>query len=358
MAELPPLNSETTPGQHIATGKSGKLPKSFIKVLLGGLIVLALLTLIGAAILVAMKSSNKSRPGQHTIRYNADQIKKLAASQQLNAAQLKKINATDTFYSAFRSASQQPVVRTLWDVFYTQNQKDERADQYSLYGVAMNYRTKQYTYAEDDHSNIGTIQYRCIGNEQYIYNGSTLSDASASWQPASDSGSCAFSSVATRVNDGMNTGNLNATQSDTLVQQLNKSGAVKIGGMQLVTQKNAQYIKLSVVITPQKQSSGVYWGMQNFMAAFNATGLNAAKQPYTYFGASGEGLSLDYYINPATMLPSYSVATSAPAYDANGKPAAPKTWSHKFVEYQFPGSLAIQNLNDHNLITFTTWSDN
>jgi len=360
MAELPPLNSMAAP-ENTTGKKTPRTQKSLMKLLFGGLIALAFLAFIGAAILVVVESSGKQKGTAnqtYTIKYNTDQVKKLAANNKpLSTAQLKGLNAADTFYSAFRTASQQPVVHTAWDVFYTKNQKDDRADQYSLYGVTLDYRNKQFAYDEDDYSNIGIIQYRCIGEKQYIFDGSKLSDASAAWQPASDSSSCALDSVAIRTNDGMNTGNLSATQSNAFVQQLNKSGAVKVNGMQLVTQKNAQYIKVSVNVTPQKQGSGVYWGMQNFMEAFNATGLNATKQPYTYFGASGEGASLDYYINPATMLPAYSVATSTPAYNAGGNPVTPKTWSHKFIEYQFPGTVAAQNLNDHSLVAFTTWAD-
>lgn len=367
MAELPPLAVSVNPqlpAPQVAQSPLGTPPKpkkSKMKLLFGSLIALAFLALVGAAILVVLESSNKKDTTTKTtpkaVTYTTDQVKKLAASKQLTAAELKKLDSTNTFYSAFRTAAQQSTVQTTWDVYYTKGQKDARADQYSLYSVAVDYRNKAYTYDEDDYSNIGTIQTRCLGNKQYIYNASKLSDAEASWQQASDSTNCSLSSVATRMNDGMNTGGLDAKQSDTFVQQLNKTGVLKVTGMSLATQKDAQYIKFDVTVTPQPKTTGVYWGVQNFMAAFESTGLNPAKYPYTYFGASGEGMQLSYYVNPATMLPVYSTSVSTPAFNAKGKAVAPASWSHRFVEYQFPSEVAKANLENHDLLAFKLWAD-
>lgn len=363
MAELPPLAAGINPQQPSGgqMPKAKKPKKSLMKLLFGTLIALAFLALVGAAILVVLQSSKQKTKTTSTViktvTYTTDQVKKLTASKQLTATALQKVDATNTFYSAFRTASQQPVAQTMWDVYYTKNKKDVRGDQYNLYGVTTDYRTKVYNYDEDDYSNIGIIQTRCLADKQYIFNGSKLSGASASWQQASDSTNCSLASVATRMNDGMNTGGLTAEQSNTFIQQLNKTGSVKVNSMSLTTQKGAQYIKFDVSVTPKLKTKGVYWGMQNFMAAFQATGLNAAKYPYTYFGASGDGMSLQYYVDPGTMLPVYAAAVSTPALNAAGNTVTPTSYSHRFIEYAFPGSVPATNLNDHNLITFTTWPD-
>lgn len=358
MAELPPLAQPTSPQQAQPHAKSNR---SLMKLLFGGLIALAFVALMGAAILVVLQSRQKkpatTQKAIAAITYNAEEVKKQAAAKQLNVAALQKMDKTSTFYSAFRTAAQAPVVQTSWDVYYTKNQKDSRGEQYNLYSVGMDYRSKKYTYDEDDFSNIGVIQSRCIDAKQYIFNASKLSTAKASWQAASDSTSCSLSSVATRVNDGMNTGGLDSKQSDAFVQQLNKSGALSVNSANLVTQKGASYIKFDITVTPQKKTAGVYWGMQNFMQAFQATGLNAGKYPYTYFGASGEGAHVQYYVDPATMLPVYSTAISAPAYDANGKPVSPSSWSHRFVEYRFPTALDKPGLENHDMLAFSAWPD-
>jgi hypothetical protein len=157
------------------------------------------------------------------------------------------------------------------------------------------------------------------------------------------------------LNDGANAGGLTDAQANTFLSKLKGYGVVKVNNLALVTNNSKQYIKVDLNITPQK-AGNTYWGMQNLMNAFLATGLNPSKQPYTFFGAGTEGAHIAYYFNASTQLPVYSVAESTPALTAAGTEQTTTTWSHRYIEYSFPTGVTDQTLNDTTPIGFDSWS--
>lgn len=357
MAELPPL-AHNDSSQTILPGGDSKKQR----LILWGII--ALLVLIPAIILgiwfMTSKSNDEQKQQQtqqqEKLSYNLEALQALGANPAATDADVAKLNKTDTFYTVLKQAAQKQVVQTKWDVFYTAEKDAVRGDNYTMYETGIDYATKKYTYDENTYSNLGVFQTRCIGEKQYNYNDSKLT-TSPSWQPASDSTNCALNVVNMHLNDGMNTGGLTGEQADNFIRKLRGQGMLEVKNVALATNANKKYLKVSAEVTPQKQGAGLYAGMQLFMNAFQATGLEADKHPYTYFGAGGEGATIEYYVDLATQLPAYAVMKSTPAFDKNGKPQVSDNWSQRYIEYAFPDKLAEPTLDTHVPVKFSAWPD-
>jgi Tfp pilus assembly protein PilV len=355
MAELPPLANRDQLGNYSPAEKKQRLVMWLV--ILAAVIIPALI--IGLVFLTKNSNDNTKQKQQQAaaqITYNADAIKQLSAGTATDA-QVAKLDKNATFYTVLKAAAKQQIVNTKWDVYYTGAQDAKRGDQYTLYDTTIDYANKSYSYGENSYSNLGVFQTRCIGDKQYNFNDSKLTSA-PTWQAASDSTDCALSTVTMHLNDGLNTGGLDDKQADAFMSKLQQSGVMKVNSVALTTNKDKQYLKVDANVVPQKQGNGdIYWGVQRFMSAFQATGMDATKHPYTFFGSSGEGAHVVYYVDMATQLPVYSAIESTPSYDKFGKAQVTTSWSHRFIEYAFPAEVTAQNINDHTPITFTAWPD-
>lgn len=357
MAELPPLANSDPSQRVLANGDSKKQ-----RLILWGII--ALLVLIPAIILgiwFMTARSNDAQKQQKTqqqekLSYNLDALKTLGANPTITEADVAKLNKTDTFYTVLKQAAQKQIVQTKWDVFYTSQKDEARGDKYTMYDTAIDYTSKKYTYDENTYSNLGIFQTRCIDKKQYNFNATTLT-TSPSWQPATDSTNCDLNVVTMHLNDGLNTGGLTAEQADSFIRKIRGQGMLEVNNVSLATNKDKKYLKVDATVTLKDQGKNVYAGMQLFMNAFQATGLNADKHPYTYFGAGSEGATIQYYVDLSTQLPVYAVMKSTPAFDKSGKPQVSTNWSHRYIEYAFPDKLTEPTLDTHVPIKFSAWPD-
>lgn len=287
-----------------------------------------------------------------SIAYNADAIAALAQGT-ITDEQVNGLDKTATFYTVFKKAAMQQTVRTKWDEYYTAQKDGQRTDQFTMYDTAIDYLSKKFSYNENSYSNLGLFLTRCIGDKQYNFNATKIATG-ASWDAASDSTDCQLQTVAMHLNDGVNTGGLSDAQANTFLGKLKSEGVVKVNGLSLATNKGKQYVKIDLNIVPQK-AGDAYFGMQNLMNAFLATGLNASKHPYTFFGSGTEGAHIAYYFDPTSQLPVYSVTESTPGLTAAGTEQTTNSYSHRYIEYSFPQGVADMNLNDHDAIGFDSW---
>ena len=357
MAELPPLANNDASQRILANGDGKKQ-----RLILWGII--ALLVLVPAIILGIwfMTSRSNDQQKQQTtqqqekLSYNLEALQALGANPALTEADIAKLNKTDTFYTVLKQAAQKQIVQTKWDVFYTAQKDEPRGDKYTMYDTAIDYTSKKYTYDENTYSNLGIFQTRCIDKKQYNFNATTLT-TSPSWQPASDSTNCDLNVATMHLNDGLNTGGLTAEQADNFIRKIRGQGMLEVSNVSLATNKDKKYLKVDATITPKSQGEELYAGMQLLMNAFQATGLNADKHPYTYFGAGGEGATIQYYVDLSTQLPAYAVMKSTPAFDKSGKPQVSTSWSHRYIEYAFPDKLTEPTLDSHVPVKFSAWPD-
>lgn len=354
MNELPPLAAGN--GQQQIMGKPRRNINKLVIGLLSGVAVILLI--VGG--LVAFSLFNKEKQKEDAkvlpISYVDNDITGLVKEGKIDQSGVTKLDKTAAFYTIFKQAAKQSIVQTKWDVYYTTNDQDKRSQQYTIYNVGINYDSKQYSYTEDSYSTIGTIQSRCVDGQLYVYNNNSLS-VGTGWQPASDSSSCKFNIVSTRMNDGINAGGLTDGEANTFVQAINQAQVIKVNSVSVEEKNGGQYLKFDVNLTPRKAAEGIYWGMQNLMTAFQSTNIDAEKHPYTYFGAGADGMHLVYYADPTTLLPVYSVATSTPTFNQNGQAVTPDSYSHRFVEYTFPERVVPPTLDDFTLAQFSAWPD-
>lgn len=351
MAELPPLAA-----QHSTTPKAKKQRLALWLVVAA----LVLLPTIGIGIYLysnLSKDSEQQKTAQQLeqVTYNNDALAALAKAPLTNEA-ISKLNKEDTFFTMLKAGATSPIVQTKWDVYYTDKQDGERTDQYTLYDTTIDYRSKKYAYAENTYSNLGIYQTRCIGDKQYNFNDSKLTTSPA-WQPASDSTDCKLNTVTMHTSDGINPGGLNSNQADTFMRKIKGYNLIKVNKLSVATNKDKQYIKVDLEIVPQKQGDNIYWGMQLLMNAFQETGVDPDKHPYTYFGSGREGAKVSYYFDAATQLPVYSVSQSTAPLNGKGEAELAQSWSHRYIEYAYPQTVAEQTLSDSKPIGFTAWPD-
>lgn len=351
MAELPPLAAPET------LSKPAKKQRLVLWAIVAALVILPAIG-IGVYFLTSLSSdSNKQATNQQLekVSYNKDAIAALA-KQPLTQEAVDKLDKESTFYTVFKAAAVQPTVQTKWDVYYTDKEDSKRGDQYTLYDTTIDYKSKKYSYAENTYSNLGVYQTRCIGDKQYNYNDSKLTTSPA-WQPAGDSTDCKLNTVTMHTSDGVNAGGLSSSQADTFIRKIKGYNIVKVTGLSVATNQDKQYIKVDAEVIPQKQSDNIRWGMQLLMNAFQATGVDSEKHPYTFFGAGREGAKISYYIDAATQLPAYAVMHGTAPLNADGKPELVQSYSHRYIEYAYPEAVVEQNLTDNKLINFTAWPD-
>ncbi|HJP96460.1 MAG TPA: hypothetical protein VJ843_03740 [Candidatus Saccharimonadales bacterium] len=351
MPELPQL-SHNSSGSPLSPQQKKQRFLAWIGV---GLLVIIPAIILAITVWTKMSqdtANQKQAQANTAIAYNNDAIAALANGTITND-QVNGLDKTATFYTIFKKAAMQQIVQTKWDEYYTAQKDGQRGDQYTLYDTAIDYTSKKFSYNENSYSNLGLFLTRCIGDKQYNYNATKIATG-ASWDAASDSTDCELPTVAMHLNDGVNTGGLSETQANTFLSKLKGYGVVKVNNLTLVTNQGKQYIKIDLDITPQKSGSD-YFGMQNLMNAFLATGLNASKQPYTFFGSGTEGAHIAYYFDPVSQLPVYSVAESTPGLTGAGTEQTTTSYSHRYIEYSFPQGVADQTLNDANPIGFSSW---
>jgi hypothetical protein len=357
MAELPPLANNDSSQRILANGDGKKQ-----RLILWGIIALLVLVpaiILGIWFMTARTNDAEKQQAtqqQEKLSYNLEALQALGTNPALVDADVAKLNKTDTFYTVLKQAAQKQIVQTKWDVFYTAQKDEARGDKYTMYDTAIDYASKKYTYDENTYSNLGIFQTRCIDKKQYNFNATTLT-TSPSWQPASDSTNCDLNVATMHLNDGLNTGGLTAEQADNFIRKIRGQGMLEVNNVSLAANKDKKYLKVDATITPKAQGKELYAGMQLLMNAFQATGLDADKHPYTYFGAGGEGATIQYYVDLNTQLPAYSVMTSTPAFDKSGKSQVSTSWSHRYIEYAFPDKLTEPTLDAHVPIKFTAWPD-
>jgi hypothetical protein len=357
MAELPPL-ADNDASQTILPGGNSKKQRF---ILWGIIAFLVLVPTIILGIWFMTSRSNDAEKKQTTqqqekLSYNLEALQALGTNPAVADADVAKLNKTDTFYTVMKQAAQKQIVQTKWDVFHTAQKDAVRGDKYTMYDTTIDYTSKKYLYDENTYSNLGIFQTRCLDKKQYNYNDSKLT-TSPSWQPASDSTNCDLNVVTMHLNDGLNTGGLTSDQADAFIRKIRGQGMLEVNGVSLATNKDKKYLKVNATVTPQSQGNGLYAGMQLFMTAFQSTGLEADKHPYTYFGAGGEGATIEYYVDLATQLPAYAVMKSTPAFDKSGKPQVSSDWTNRYIEYAFPDKLAEPTLDSHVPVSFTAWPD-
>jgi hypothetical protein len=146
--------------------------------------------------------------------------------------------------------------------------------------------------------------------------------------------------------DSIATGNLSNEEADKFLSYLDG-----IPGLFTMDKPSAAqgtdgktYIQLDVTLKQVDAKSdsepGAAKGMAFLNAAFGQTGKDPDAYPYSIDHSPDEGLKVRYYLDPATLLPAYSIMKTLPAVTTSGAPASGASPSEYFLyEYAFPQQL-------------------
>jgi len=260
------------------------------------------------------------------------------ASKPLTDADVAGLDKTAAFFGYVVTAAQQK------QVVLTTEQADgdsptTLSPRRSTYKVGFDYQTKQSVYAQDDAFSGQLSQERCFDGQD----ASRLS-AMLDWRikPIVPDNPCNVGQLQDYyVSDSFIPGGLTADQAQKYTAYLQKqAGLISVKAVQLSTHAGKPYLHFTVDLTPIKSgaspSSGSdYFGLQYLLWAFKTTGLDPAKQPFAYRGAGGQGLHMEYYIDPAAKLPAYAEMHTTPLKDSKGQDESYDGYSQTRLRYQF-----------------------
>ena len=268
---------------------------------------------------------------------------------------LQAIDRTNLFLAGMYSTSRQPIQHLISahdSLDPAKSLKGKELYPKHVFDATFNYSSKELnlTHQVLAVANDTTLSFnRCVDGQQYSFYDIKVRN-NVTWQSdGSDNDYCDVSKTGARlgINDGLNSGGLSQEQADKFMQAIfNQTGLVQVDDVSLVTRDSKDYIKIKARIAPVQKvinNKTSYHGTQALMWAFNETGLDSLKHPYSIYGINSTSMHITEYLDPATMLPAYAEYAKDTGLDDKGKP---RTWSvdntydlHR-VQYDFGGSVS------------------
>jgi hypothetical protein len=299
---------------------------------IGGVVALVLLGL-GLALLF-INQGNQTASQSKTIDAVINPV-----SGTSTAADIAKLDKTEAFYAILKRAAEQSQIVVTKAVYFT-GSASEIATSTTYTKTGFNYDTKQFVHATEvaEVGLTGRDKSRCVDGKQF--DKIMVSDTWKQVAVDASSSPCLFTKLGTSVNDGFNTGGLTEAQAEAFVSNLRaQAGLMKVNSLMLDNHNGKKYLHFSVELQPIYAKSYGYLGAQWLMWSFKKTGIDPEKHPYLYAGAGGDGLNLEYYVDPATKLPVYSELTTLPAKDdSTGKEIPIVNYYKDRTQYEFGSS--------------------
>lgn len=338
-APMPPLTQSQPAEEPTQPQQKWKL------ILIISAIVAGLVLAAAAVLFMPPKQAAKT-----TLPVDGAPIESLASQGRLTAGVLKSLDKENAFWAYFSHASQQSII-TLTKEYYFTNSPEEKPTSISAKRTGFDYSSKKIVQAFDSYSPLrpNRDRTRCYDGKEY----NKISTGTQPWREA-DSGKemlCSLSKEANYVNDGMNTGGLTADQANVFIAEMRRQeGLVAINSVELVDKNGKQYLRFSVALRPVESGQYGYMGNQWWMWAFKKTGLDPDKHPYTYSGAGGEGMDIEYYVDPVSKLPVYAELSSTNAKSRDGKELPFTSYSHYRVQYEFGKMPDVTISNEQDIV--------
>ena len=338
--------SYQSPQQSNAPHSSSPSPRRKLRLIVGGACLVVAIVVVALWLLPGKKSNKTTAPKTN------DSLITSLAGQSLSADTVKNINKEETFYAYLKSAAQQQKLIVTKEFYFTDN-PDEQPTSKIYTQTGFDYKTKQFVKAKDDliMATNERDKLRCVDGKE-LYKLAVIPE----WKEADVKTTidCRFeTTVASTLNDGFNTGGLTGSQAEAFVGYLrSQKGLLAVRNLTLEDHKGKQYLHFSVDLSPILYNKLGYLGNQWLQFAFSKTGLDSRKHPYTYIGAGGDGLHIEYFVDPATKLPAYSVLTTAPKKDDTGRDLPVSGYYQYRVTYQFGTAIfdaSITNNTDVHL---------
>lgn len=307
-------------------------------------IALALVIAGGVAFAVFSKRQQGNLPSDKPLPVS--DVSAPAPAQKLTAADVAKMDKDATFWGYFKNASmQQKTISTHIDT-------DEAGlVTYRKYGFDFQTKHLQAAIDEPDSGSSERTKTRCYDGKVYFKSVGSDAEWTDVTKPGETEPNCDLNHIpASEITDGTNTGGLTEAQANTFVNFLRgKKGLSNIRSLKLETHRGKQYLHYTVDFVPIP-IYGSYGGNVWFGTAFQSTGLSKDKWPYDKWGTFGGGTHLEYYVDPATSLPTYSKTTALPMKDKSGKDLPLDNHAVMETVYQFgTATFDVQTSNNADL---------
>lgn len=316
--QAPPPISEPPVSQPLWRNKRLLILAAIAVVVLGGV----------AYLLFGRSGSNKVTEIPVTSLSVANDL----AKAKLTQADLDKIDKTDAYFSYIMNATQQQKT-TITSANKYGESPTALEESVNTYKVGFDYQTKKIVFAHDDNFGVDISQNRC-----YDGNSARHATQKSDWyvNPIDEESPCVIgNSVNYYLSDGVTPGGLTQAQATKYVGYLRQqAGLITVKKVQLAEHKGKQYLHFSVDLNAI-DAKGFYLGGQWLMWAFKETGLDPATHPFEYRIRGGEGMHIEYYVDPVAKLPVYSEMKSTPLKDKDGKERAFDGYRDIRTVYQF-----------------------
>ncbi|OXM44285.1 hypothetical protein CFP71_40750 [Amycolatopsis thailandensis] len=212
---------------------------------------------------------------------------------------------------------------------------------HSVIRSVIDWRTREFTRDDtsiDVNNAIDTYVFlRCVGPasgpaREGTYSGSRSTDRPATWKIEENprASNCPDRMkpgklvANNHVTDGLAPSGLSGQAMDKFISYLDHvPNLIQVARPESITGKNGKtYIQLDVTLVPQPDGTDTdsTRGAAFLNAAFAQTGKSPYDQPYSINIGAGQGFKKRYFLDPATLLPAYSVTLSTPQLHSNGTP--------------------------------------
>jgi hypothetical protein len=275
-----------------------------------------------------------SQKGSAPAVVSTEAIEKVAKDKALTPNTLATLDKDNTFWAYFKQAAQQTQL-TMTKEYYFANSPSEKPTSISYMRSGFDYSSKKIVQAqEEDTRGLPARDHRrCYDGKEFYMSFS----GTQGWRDTTSSKTlCDVSKADAAINDGINTGGLTAAQADTFIADIRKqSGLFTVKNLQLTEKNDKKYLHFTIALRPVASGKYDYMGNQWLMWAFKTTGLDPAAYPYGYVGAGGEGMDIEYYVDPTSKLPVYTEISTTPGKNSDGSEAPQASYSHYRVQYDF-----------------------
>lgn len=231
----------------------------------------------------------------------------------------------------------------------------------SVRRVAIDYRSREFFTESSDvdpdgsPSETGSVYLRCVNGASHVY-----SPDRRVWRPPSGADSmCSERMKPGKVvansftSDGIAAGGLSGADADKFISYLDGiDGLLTVRPPQQVRDDGGKpYIQLDVTLNQldprdARNIEKIATGMGFLQAAFAQTGKDAHDYPYSIDLGASEGRRMRYYLDPATLLPAYSVMMSVRPRYIDGRPTGDERFENAYhlFQYSFPDRLDPDSL--------------
>jgi hypothetical protein len=314
-------------------------------------------------------SGSVTDPAKYFVKVPAGEVKQyasdvpgLALGPELSNDQLAAVDPRLFMWAVLKRQGQRQVSDTIERRYATPHDYDVNYPQDPLTNRSIiDWRTRAFvsdrtTITKDDKVKLEMLT-RCVGSGQGAPQSAVFHGANQAfgwperWEHDSDPSTLckdrlkAGKDVANSgVTDGLAPAGLSSEDMDKFLSYLDHvPGLVEAGKPTAVSGKDGKhYVQLDVKLVPQDAGNGIRLGAAILNAAFAQTGKSPWDFPYSSNIGNGQGFQRRYILDPATLLPAYSVTRTTKPLGADGKPdpnGQKLADTYTVYEYRWPDAI-------------------